>query len=90
MSEENTNQPITQELFDHLVGLAALELSPQEAEYLRKELNNQLMACLTHNKPPQRGAQMNGLPVQIRRTSLFRLLKSKMGTWSFPISPIQN
>jgi aspartyl-tRNA(Asn)/glutamyl-tRNA(Gln) amidotransferase subunit C len=44
MSEENTNQPITQELFDHLVGLAALELSPQEAEYLRKELNNQLKA----------------------------------------------
>lgn len=33
---------ITPELFNHLVRLAALELSPEEAEYLRKELNNQL------------------------------------------------
>ena len=35
---------ITPELFDHLVRLAALELSPAEAEYLRRELNNQLTA----------------------------------------------
>ena len=35
---------ITAELFDHLVALAALELSAQEAEYLRSELNNQLKA----------------------------------------------
>ncbi|MCS7246994.1 MAG: aspartyl/glutamyl-tRNA amidotransferase subunit C [Anaerolineales bacterium] len=35
---------ITPELFDHLVELAALELSPHEAEYLRRELNNQLRA----------------------------------------------
>ncbi len=35
---------ITPELFQHLVELAALELSPEEAEYLRKELNNQLRA----------------------------------------------
>lgn len=35
---------ITQEIFDHLVRLAALELPPQEAEYLRGELNNQLKA----------------------------------------------
>jgi aspartyl-tRNA(Asn)/glutamyl-tRNA(Gln) amidotransferase subunit C len=39
MSEE-----ITKEIFDHLVLLAALELSPEEAEYLRGELNNQLKA----------------------------------------------
>ena len=37
MSEE-----ITKELFDKLVTLAALELSEEEAEYLRQELNNQL------------------------------------------------
>jgi aspartyl-tRNA(Asn)/glutamyl-tRNA(Gln) amidotransferase subunit C len=37
MSEE-----ITPELFNHLVELAALELAPDEGEYLRKELNNQL------------------------------------------------
>jgi len=35
---------ITPELFDHLVELAALELSKEEGEYLRKQLNNQLMA----------------------------------------------
>lgn len=35
---------ITPQLFDHLVRLAALELSPAEAEYLRRELNNQLRA----------------------------------------------
>jgi aspartyl-tRNA(Asn)/glutamyl-tRNA(Gln) amidotransferase subunit C len=35
---------ITPEIFNHLVLLAALELDPQEAEYLRRELNNQLKA----------------------------------------------
>jgi aspartyl-tRNA(Asn)/glutamyl-tRNA(Gln) amidotransferase subunit C len=35
---------ITPELFNHLVELAALELNPDEAEYLRKQLNNQLKA----------------------------------------------
>ena len=33
---------ITPELFDHLVSLAALELDAKEAEYLRRQLNNQL------------------------------------------------
>ncbi len=42
MSDENTNQPITPQLFEQLVQLAALELSPEEAEFLRHELNNQL------------------------------------------------
>jgi aspartyl/glutamyl-tRNA(Asn/Gln) amidotransferase C subunit len=37
-------EPITPELFEHLVNLAALELSPNESEYLRKQLNNQLKA----------------------------------------------
>jgi aspartyl-tRNA(Asn)/glutamyl-tRNA(Gln) amidotransferase subunit C len=37
-------ESITPELFHHLVQLAALELNPEEAEYLRKELNNQLKA----------------------------------------------
>jgi aspartyl-tRNA(Asn)/glutamyl-tRNA(Gln) amidotransferase subunit C len=37
-------EQITAELFDHLVGLAALELDPEEAEYLRQQLNNQLTA----------------------------------------------
>lgn len=35
---------ITPELFSHLVDLAALELSEEEADYLRAELNKQLKA----------------------------------------------
>ncbi|MCJ7825776.1 MAG: aspartyl/glutamyl-tRNA amidotransferase subunit C [Anaerolineales bacterium] len=35
-------QTITVEIFNHLVDLAAFELSPEEGEYLRKELNEQL------------------------------------------------
>jgi len=38
------SQTISAELFDHLVQLAALELSPQEAEYLLGQLNKQLKA----------------------------------------------
>lgn len=38
------NDEIIPELFNHLVELAALELKPDEAEYLRRELNNQLKA----------------------------------------------
>ncbi len=35
---------ISPELFSHLVELAALELTADEAEYLRRQLNNQLKA----------------------------------------------
>ncbi len=35
---------IDRETFDHLVGLAALELDEQQADYLLRELNNQLKA----------------------------------------------
>lgn len=45
MAKESSVQ-ITPDLFDHLVHLAALELPPEEAEYLRRELNNQLKAIL--------------------------------------------
>lgn len=37
-------EEITREMFDHLVHLAQLELSQEEAEYLRRELNRQLEA----------------------------------------------
>ncbi len=37
-------EPITPEIFEHLVTLAALELADDEAEYLRHELNQQLQA----------------------------------------------
>ncbi len=35
---------ITSELFQHLVLLGAMELEPGEAEYIRRQLNNQLKA----------------------------------------------
>ena len=35
---------ITPELFDHLAELAALDLQPDEKEYLRRQLNGQLKA----------------------------------------------
>lgn len=44
MSEDQRGEPISRELFDHLVHLAALELGSDESEYLRRELNNQLRA----------------------------------------------
>lgn len=45
MSDEGSSQEtITREIFDHLVELAALELSDEESEYLRGQLNNQLKA----------------------------------------------
>ena len=37
-------EPITPEIFEHLVKLAELELDSSEAEYLRGELNSQLRA----------------------------------------------
>ena len=37
-------EPITPELFKHLVLLAALELGAEEAEYIRRQLNNQIKA----------------------------------------------
>lgn len=33
---------ISPEMFDHLVDLAALEMTPEQAEYVRRQLNNQL------------------------------------------------
>jgi aspartyl-tRNA(Asn)/glutamyl-tRNA(Gln) amidotransferase subunit C len=36
------SEDISPELFAHLVDLAALELKPEESEYLRKQMNNQL------------------------------------------------
>lgn len=38
------SEAITPDIFNHLVELAALALDPQEAEYVRKQLNNQIRA----------------------------------------------
>ena len=37
-----TEEKISPELFEHLVGLAAIALDPTQSEYLRSELNKQL------------------------------------------------
>lgn len=37
-------EPITPEIFAHLVDLAALDLEPDQSEYLRQQLNHQLDA----------------------------------------------
>jgi aspartyl/glutamyl-tRNA(Asn/Gln) amidotransferase C subunit len=44
MTGDRSTEEIDAELFKHLVDLAALELNPDESEYLRRELNNQLKA----------------------------------------------
>ncbi len=38
------SEAITSHIFNHLVELASLELSEEEAEYLRRELNGQMKA----------------------------------------------
>ena len=43
---------ISPELFNHLVELAALELTPEEAEYLRGQLNGQLKAIAELERIP--------------------------------------
>lgn len=66
---------ITPDLFQHLVQLAALELDPQETEYLRRELNNQLRAVheleaipLDENTP----ISSHGVPYPPQRTPAIR------------------
>jgi aspartyl-tRNA(Asn)/glutamyl-tRNA(Gln) amidotransferase subunit C len=44
MPDKRLKEEITPEVFWHLVDLAALDLEPDEAEYLRMELNKQLRA----------------------------------------------
>jgi aspartyl-tRNA(Asn)/glutamyl-tRNA(Gln) amidotransferase subunit C len=38
------SDPITIEIFNHLVDLAALQLDTAESDYLRRQLNNQIKA----------------------------------------------
>ena len=44
MSMNPSAEPIDIELFSHLVQLAALELTAEEADYLRQQLNKQMKA----------------------------------------------
>jgi aspartyl/glutamyl-tRNA(Asn/Gln) amidotransferase C subunit len=59
------SESITLELFAHLVRLAELELSPEEGEYLRRQLNNQLKAIHELEAIPLDGASLvtsHGVP----------------------------
>jgi len=44
MAETPSREPIDDQVFQHLVQLAALELRTDEAKYLRREINAQLSA----------------------------------------------
>jgi aspartyl/glutamyl-tRNA(Asn/Gln) amidotransferase C subunit len=56
---------ITPELFDRLVELAALELTPEESDYLRTQLNNQLKSIRELEAipiPPETVPASHGVP----------------------------
>jgi aspartyl-tRNA(Asn)/glutamyl-tRNA(Gln) amidotransferase subunit C len=62
------SEQITPEIFDHLVDLAALELSADQAEYLRKQLNNQLKAIRELEAIPVDGnlpISLHGVPYDV-------------------------
>ncbi|MCX6055838.1 MAG: aspartyl/glutamyl-tRNA amidotransferase subunit C [Chloroflexi bacterium] len=69
------NEQITVEIFNHLVDLAALELSQEQGDYLRKQLNNQLKVIdelkeipLEDNVP----INLHGVPYSKENSSLPR------------------
>jgi aspartyl-tRNA(Asn)/glutamyl-tRNA(Gln) amidotransferase subunit C len=66
---------ITPEIFDHLVDLAALQLNPDQAEYLRKQLNNQLKAIHELEAIPLEGdipISLHGVPYSENNSALPR------------------
>jgi aspartyl-tRNA(Asn)/glutamyl-tRNA(Gln) amidotransferase subunit C len=66
---------IDRELFDHLVALAALELSPDESEYLRQQLNNQLKAIHELEAiplDPDTSITSHGVPYTAQNSALAR------------------
>ena len=66
---------ITPEMFKHLVELAALDLEPAEAEYLRRELNSQLAAIrILEGIPLPEGveAAARGVPYPPERSAQVR------------------
>jgi aspartyl/glutamyl-tRNA(Asn/Gln) amidotransferase C subunit len=66
---------IDRETFDHLVGLAALELDQQQADYLLRELNSQLKAIRELAAIPLEDsvpASLHGIPYTSAGSSALR------------------
>jgi aspartyl-tRNA(Asn)/glutamyl-tRNA(Gln) amidotransferase subunit C len=63
---------ITVEIFDHLVDLAALELTQEQSETIRKQLNNQLKAIHELEAIPldaEVPASLHGVPYEINNSA---------------------
>lgn len=63
---------ITPEIFEHLVDLAALELDEKQAEYLRRQLNNQLKSIHELEAIPidsATPANLHGVPFNSEQSS---------------------
>ena len=74
-SRVTMSESITVDVFNHLVGLAALELTPDQADYLRTQLNHQLKVIdelkaipLDENVP----INLHGVPYERASSSLPR------------------
>ena len=66
---------ITPQVFQHMVRLAALELQAEEAEYLRRQLNNQLRAIRELEAIPLQGkapVTSHGVPYTAETTPPIR------------------
>ncbi len=71
----NHEEQITPQVFEHLVDLAALDLDEEEAEYLRRELNNQLSAIReleTIQLPDDLTSAAHGVPYPSERRQALR------------------
>ena len=66
---------ISIEVFNHLVGLAALELSEEQAAYLHKQLNNQLKVIQELKAIPLDESvprSLHGVPYDVENSALPR------------------
>jgi len=73
-------EKITREIFDRLVELAALALDDDEADYIRKELNNQLAAIdelAAIDIPDGTQPASHGVPYTDENSQALRLDKSR-------------
>ncbi len=66
------SEQISVEIFDHLVDLAALELNAKQADYLRRQLNNQLASVRELEAVPldeDIPISLHGVPYEVENSS---------------------